>query len=156
MKKRFIHAMATLYICFAILAAHQAVATPKEPVMGHSDQRVQLDTPRNPIQDCQRLDLVDATPGKHIFREGRDVYQIVAYTASWCEPCQRFKRKQLPALLKSGCKVIVMDVDKDHRPEDITKVPTIIVYYKGGEISRHVGYQTAKSILAVVDKHRGA
>ena len=103
------------------------------------------------------------TPGRALFDseqmarpiEGRDVYQIVVVSAKGCGPCQRFKREQLPTLMKSGCTVQVLDFDTDAIPHGVKAVPTIIVMYKGGERKRFTGYQTAATILKVVDKHRG-
>jgi thioredoxin 1 len=59
--------------------------------------------------------------------------KVLAFTASWCEPCQRAK----PALIQiqaAGVDVEIIDIDE--RPElakqyGVTSVPTFFVYVCG-------------------------
>ena len=59
--------------------------------------------------------------------------RVLAFTASWCDPCHRAK----PALIQVQARgVDVQIIDIDRRPDlarqyDITSVPTFIVYVCG-------------------------
>jgi len=59
--------------------------------------------------------------------------KVLAFTASWCAPCQRAK----PALIQvqaAGVEVEIIDID-DHpdlaKKYGVTSVPTFIVYVSG-------------------------
>jgi len=64
--------------------------------------------------------------------------KVLAFTASWCTPCQRAK----PALIQiqaAGVDVEIIDIDA--RPElakqyDVTSVPTFFVYVCGKKAVR--------------------
>jgi thiol-disulfide isomerase/thioredoxin len=84
--------------------------------------------------------------------EERSKYTIEVWTASWCGPCRRYKLVELPALLKTGCKVTVRDYDKDNPPKDVKKVPTVRVYFKGSFL-RQEPYWRAKDVTEYIDNH---
>lgn len=51
---------------------------------------------------------------------------LVAFTASWCGPCQRWKRDELPNLTAAGIDVTIVDVDKEPQWR-ISSLPTFWV-----------------------------
>jgi glutaredoxin len=92
-------------------------------------------------------------------------YYVVAYTAAWCGPCQRWKRDELAALKTAGVAVTIVDVDKDPQWNRsrwatdsvknervlipaITSLPTFQIVRRSDRIPvwRGVGYTTAKAL----------
>lgn len=72
---------------------------------------------------------------------------LVACTASWCGPCQRFHRdlKADPSL-PCGRAVRLVDVDRDSREArrlGVRSMPTFIVFEDGREVRRTSGYSDA-------------
>jgi len=65
-------------------------------------------------------------------------HQVYAFTADWCQPCQRDKPK-LAELRRRGVKVV--EIDYDARPDLVRKyrvrrLPTYIVLKDGKEVER--------------------
>jgi len=115
------------------------------------------------LRDCQRLDghyqdgigpySPENVPEPPIDPAAVDSeYRIVVWTASWCGPCKRYKAKEVPALLKAGFKVEVLDYDTDKPPKSVKSVPTIMLYYKGNLLQTKT-YWKAKDIREYVDNH---
>ena len=91
-----------------------------------------------------------ATLPKQEQRQGCPRAKVLAFTASWCGPCQRAK----PALIQvqaAGVDVQIIDIDQYPdlaRKHGITSVPTFIIYICGKEPVR------TKDILVVVSLTR--
>jgi thiol-disulfide isomerase/thioredoxin len=161
MKKRYLYAI-TSQIILALLVTFVALAAGQKAATRDADQGSVVEPSGQALRDYQRLDLIGARAQE---RYPRSSYKVVVISASWCGPCQRFKREQLPALLKSGCEVEVLDYDKDKLPERVRSVPTILIYLQGRGTDGHTpnyrkiktltGYRTTDSILSLIDKHRG-
>ncbi len=66
---------------------------------------------------------------------------VLAFIASWCEPC-RFSLPTLIAIELKGVSVIILDIDKDSEwrklaeKYKITSVPTFFVYVEGKKTTR--------------------
>ena len=79
-----------------------------------------------------------ATLPKQEQRQGCQRPKVLAFTASWCVPCQRAK----PALIQiqaAGVGVQIIDIDKQPelaRQYGVTSVPTFFVYVCGKEAVR--------------------
>lgn len=137
-----------MYVIFALVIAHSSLAeieaTPTHRV---GEGRVLVaSTPV--LSGSERLDRLDT----ETYQSGPDCddckkceYTIEAWTATWCSPCKRWKRDELPALLKLGYKVKLRDIDTEEAPDSVTKVPTICVYYKGRIVQTRT-YWRAKDI----------
>lgn len=90
------------------------------------------------------------------------VRQVVMFTASWCGPCQNFKRIELPKLEALGfkvgtakdCDIIICDIDthlKDKAKFNIGAVPQFILFENKKEVIRLIGYQTADTIQGLLN-----
>lgn len=83
--------------------------------------------------------------------------KILFFTATWCPPCQSFKKNELPKISKLGLDIKVYDVDES--PEIYRKwkktdkyIPLFVfIGDDGEEYSRVSGYQTSGAILKIWD-----
>lgn len=78
-----------------------------------------------------------------------DPVKVLAFTASWCKPCQEAKPK-LQEAVRRGLNVQIYDIDSDRssaNSHNITKVPTFIVYRGGREVSRSNNISDVTSLL---------
>jgi len=162
MKTRF-QIAGFLYVSLALLTAYQSVASTEEMVKKRAGERNVISKVERPVQDNQRLDglrgdgigpydpsnLPEPKPESEE-PKGKAAYTVRVWSADWCYPCTKWKKKELPTLLKAGYKVQVLDYDKDKPPKDIKAVPTVILLYKGEEVYRQ-NYWTAKDIDKYVD-----
>ena len=88
------------------------------------------------------------TPPEQGHQGGCQRPKVLAFTASWCGPCQRAK----PALVQiraAGVDVEIIDIDAHPdlaRKYAVTEVPTFIVYVCGNEPVR------TNDILVVVSR----
>ena len=123
--KRLLNAFTALYVCFAILIAHSAVASTKATIQRNVGQGIVVVAPEQVVQTNSRLYDTD-TP-----RTTKAAYQVVIWTADWCGPCQVYKRVEVPALVKIGYTVTVKNYDRDGQPKSVKVVPTVMLYYKG-------------------------
>jgi len=145
--KRFLQIASFFYVTFALLIATQSLATLETSPTRNVSQRVLVEPTGPALFDSERLDNSGAKAESH-----RKHYRIEVWTASWCGPCRIYKAKELPALLKAGFSVKVLDYDKDNPPKDVKKVPTIRLYYKGTFIHQKT-YWKAKDLTKYVDNH---
>ena len=88
---------------------------------------------------------------------------VMMFSASWCKPCQDFKRRQIPRMKTSGWKfgkpgdkaahVQIVDYDQNRGLDQIAGVttwPTYIIYFDGRERKRLHGYITAETLAAAM------
>jgi len=134
--KRYLQIASFIYVSLALLIATQSLASFEAPVKRNPDQRGITESPQPALQNYQRL----ARSGRKTEKAN---YTIEVWTARWCGACQRYKRIELPALLKAGFNVKVLDYDKDNPPSSITSVPTIRLYYKGTFLKQEVYWKAA-------------
>lgn len=146
MKKRLIHVAATAYIAFALVAAYTAVAPFETASANRVDNTTTVAAPARLIRDSHRLDFTNTTIPVSELRH----YSIVAWTSDSCSHCRVWKARELPALLKAGLEVEVKDIGEEERPDDVTSVPTIMLYYKGELIEAKVNWK-AKAILKFIE-----
>ncbi len=67
------------------------------------------------------------------FKRPRCNTKVVAFTASWCEPCQRAK-PTLVQIQAAGVDVQIVDIDQHlelARQYNVTSVPTFLVFMCG-------------------------
>lgn len=129
MKRRLIHGFFTAYVLFAVFTAYSAVAENQIPVVYGPHQETKVGAPEQIVRHSKRLDVPD-TQNNRADNQKR-YYKIRVWTAEWCAPCKRYKREEIPALLKFGYQVEVLDYDEDDPPETVKSVPTVMLYYKG-------------------------
>lgn len=146
MKSRLLNVATAGYVAFAILAAYTAVAPLKAVVANSVDNKTTVAAPSRPLCDRERLDFTNTTIPVSELRH----YSIVAWTSDSCSPCRTWKARELPALLKARLEVEVKDIDEEERPDDVTSVPTIMLYYKGELIKAKVNWK-AKAILKYIE-----
>ena len=135
MGKTFFKTFAIIYVCFAIwmaytseLPRHAKASSPTENTMS---------TPERDTIKGQRLSNFD--------KEAYSEYTVRVWTASWCNPCKRYKAVVVPRLIAMGFKVEVLDTDVDKTPEYIQSIPTVELIYEGKTLKRKT-YWKAKSI----------
>jgi hypothetical protein len=179
-KKRLIHGFATIYIVAAILIAHSALVAVEATAPNGVDCQTEVGAPPLLIRDHQRLvepdpqgynrtgadrtgaDRARPTEGQATQAVGdtparpsdadRAGYTIRLWTSTSCSACQKYKRRELPALLKMGYEVEVLDYDTDDPPDDIRSLPTVQLIYQG-EVIESGNYWKAKDIDKYVANH---
>ena len=160
--KRLLNVITASYIAFALLVAHSALAPSQEAPARDADSGSVVVEAGPALCDYQRLvddypepyepKPVEPDPADIKPKTNKSCYTVVVWTADWCGPCQRWKRIELPALLKAGYKVTVKDYDTDDPPKSVKSVPTIMLYLKGNIIQSKT-YWRANAIDKYVDNH---
>lgn len=133
MKQRLFNVCATAYIIFAFLAAYTSLDSLKtSPSTGSNIEASNtLPVSRSLLSDLEQQDYQD--------------YTVRVWTASWCGPCKRYKADEIPALVKAGYTVEVLDIDKDAKPDYVKKIPLVELLYEGKTLKRKL-YWRAKDI----------
>lgn len=116
---------------------------PDPPVQDNTDGTVQVEDEDGEMKPVE----VHQNPGKLEFAKllrSEKVF-LVYFTATWCEPCEHAKPEWHDLLREyhdkaSFCMIDVDEVPAVQRRERVTDLPTWIVYYKGREEDRQVGY----------------
>jgi thioredoxin len=70
---------------------------------------------------------------------------MIDFNAKWCAPCQKMKPyvAKLEEEMKDKVKIVSLDADENRTLTEQLKIdglPTIIIYEKGKEVWRNVGY----------------
>jgi hypothetical protein len=130
-----------MYVTFALLSAHIALA-PNQTVVAHgANNQASMEAPPRLLQYLPFVDFANTQTPDH-----QEDYYIEVWTATWCGPCATYKAVEVPALVKKGYNVKVKDWDTDRpRPRGVTEVPTTFLFYKGVFIKKQ-GYWRAKDI----------
>jgi len=155
MKRRLITLAGVLYVTFALLSAHSAVGTITSPAHLHVGEGYDLGQGGQTDTDSERSDNADAYTGPtdkpEVADDAKSEFVITVYSASWCGPCAVWKRRELPALLKAGYKVKVLDVDEVEEPKYVKAVPTVVVSRKGKVLEKR-NYWKAADIIKYIEK----
>lgn len=83
---------------------------------------------------------------------------LVDFTAEWCGPCKMLKPvlEDVSRQMKGKVSITKVDIDRNKKTATqyrIQSVPTLILF-KNGQIKwRQSGYQSAKQIVATLQKH---
>ena len=85
---------------------------------------------------------------------------MVEFYATWCSHCQRMMPviAQIRELLGSSAEIYQLDVDKDTEAaeaENITSMPTFIIYANGKQVWRHSGELDANVLLQKLQQFIG-
>ena len=77
---------------------------------------------------------------------------MIDFNAKWCAPCQKMKPYilKLETEMKDKIKIVSLDADENKTIIEQLKLdglPTIIVYEKGKEVWRNVGYITEEDLI---------
>jgi hypothetical protein len=157
--KRFINIAGALYVAFALVAAHTALATTQASTANGANQAANMVVAERVVLDHQRLLQSDATAEGDCddcddgCRTNKSTYTVTIWTAGWCSKCPAYKARVKPALLKLGYTVVVKDWDKDskERPQ-LRAVPAATIHYKGALIYLKVA-PTVVQIDKFVEEH---
>ncbi len=81
---------------------------------------------------------------------------LVEFYATWCPHCKRMAPivDQVKELLEGRATVVQLDIDQNKEAadaEDVSGVPTFIVYKGGSEVWRHSGEIDGNDLLSKVD-----
>jgi thioredoxin 1 len=83
---------------------------------------------------------------------------LVDFYSEWCPPCKMLASviEEVASEMREKLKVFKVDVQKEPRLAshfEIVSVPTIILFKKGREIKRWVGFQTKEELLKKVERN---
>jgi thiol-disulfide isomerase/thioredoxin len=92
------------------------------------------------IRAAYRKANLVGTPGR---------FTVVMFSATWCQPCLKFKRGKEPAAIRKLADFEVIDIDVSN-PLNLTTVPTFVVYSPDNkETARYSGTLTAGQIKEI-------
>lgn len=85
---------------------------------------------------------------------------MIEFYATWCPHCQRMMPviAQIRELLGSSAEIYQLDVDKDTEAaeaENITSMPTFIIYVDGKQMWRHTGELDGNVLLQKLQQFIG-
>lgn len=128
MKNKIFQFLSVLYVTFALLLAHSALATSQTTVEKSVVRSSKVESPERTLCNHQRLDNSDKkTPETPEI--DRSEFKVVVWSAKWCASCRVYKAVEVPKLLKKGYQVEIKSFDGDEPPEAIRFVPTIQLYH---------------------------
>lgn len=83
---------------------------------------------------------------------------VVEFFASWCPHCQRMMPivDEIKELLDGKIKVYQFDIDENQQladNENVSSIPTFIIYKDGREQWRHTGEIPAESLLGKIQSY---
>lgn len=86
---------------------------------------------------------------------GSDTPVLVDFFATWCGPCKMLS-PILEQVAEESDKVKIVKTDIDENMDiaekyGIMSIPTLIMFDKGEEIAREVGFRQKKDILELID-----
>lgn len=152
MKRNILTTLGFVYVTYAILTAYTALAsieasyTESPPTWAEPKGLAQVDGHYQP------MDFIDTPTYANVKGE----YRIEVWVGRRCHWCDKFKKRELPKLEKSGVRVEIKEtwkIPKSERPKDLRVVPTIKVYRRTKCIKTYHGYEKAETVLSNV-KHK--
>eukprot|EP00607_Mallomonas_marina_P006012 CAMPEP_0182428222 /NCGR_PEP_ID=MMETSP1167-20130531/21616_1 /TAXON_ID=2988 /ORGANISM="Mallomonas Sp, Strain CCMP3275" /LENGTH=97 /DNA_ID=CAMNT_0024610973 /DNA_START=247 /DNA_END=540 /DNA_ORIENTATION=+ len=83
--------------------------------------------------------------------EKLDVPVLVDFYAQWCGPCVMMQPilEDVAQRLENEARVAKVDTDKSPKlgsRYEVEALPTLILFYKGKEVERFIGYSTADEL----------
>jgi len=159
MKRKAFNAFTALYISFSIVVAHCSLVAVEASSSHRFTEGGVLASSAPVVLDNQRLARPDAEayrgPEGWIDSQSKvSDYRVEAWTADRCPPCKRWKRSELPTLLKAEVKVTLRNYDTDKpRPTSVKAVPTILLYCKGEFVKQRMGWK-AKDLLEFIKQRK--
>jgi thiol:disulfide interchange protein len=136
-----------LFLGIAALIAAAAIIILRSSSTGHA--------PTPPLFS-EALTLEQAT--QRAERENKPIFIVV--TATWCGPCQSYKRATLSkpeveAAIRAKAIPVILDADTDQaaiEPLHIMSIPVTILLRDGKEVSRLCGRAAPDEVLTWLDK----
>jgi len=138
MKTRYLNVAATIYIAFAIITAHSALAPAQATFASNTDRGSQVVLVDEAVRDHQRLD-----DSHKKARDPRADYTVEVWSSPWCSGCKTYKAEEVPTLLKLGYTVNIKDYQKGERPDEVTQLPTVALLYKGKPLKYVIYWKAA-------------
>lgn len=127
------------------------------PVYG--DNSTAQTTPTTEVKNIEELlHVTDSTFDKEVLQSKTPV--IVDFYSEWCGPCRMLAPiyadtcKQYDNKLKFT-KMNTSNNNKMSNKYNIQFIPTLVIFEKGKEISRHTGYLEKEELVKFIDKSLG-
>jgi len=146
MNRKLFNLMGALYVAFALITAHVALAPPETTLTQRADNPPTVGTLGQAVWDNSRLDFSDSTTARSV----KSKYEIKVWTSSWCSACRTYKAKEVPALLKFGYTVKVLDYQTDNPPPEVKMLPTVQLVF-GSKVLKTEVYWKAKDLDKYVE-----
>jgi len=88
----------------------------------------------------------------------QDLPVLVDFWAPWCGPCKMLGPVLEEVEKEIGAKAVIAKVNVDDEQDlaakyGVSSIPTMIVFKKGEQIDRTVGFLSKEKIVALINKH---
>lgn len=103
---------------------------------------------------ADNIDYLDEQNFKEKIKDG---VTLVDFYADWCGPCRMIAPivEKLSADYKGKARIAKLDIEKAQMTtaeNQVTSIPTVILYKNGKEVDRLVGIQNEKTFKTMIDK----